>query len=142
MRFEEFVELFKQELVVESPYVGNIKEAWTLRDHPNLLFLWYEDMKRDLPAALRQIGSFLGKPLTDEDIATLANHVSIDNMKKNPAVNHKDRHEKGVFLSGESFVRSGVTGGWTKYFTADQERDFDAWIQANFDGSGIPFRYV
>jgi len=142
LEFKDFVGLFMAELIKEDPYAGNIKEAWMKRDHPNLLFLWYEDMKRDLPAALRTISAFLGKPLTEEDINTLADHVSIDNMKKNPAVNHKDRHEKGVFLAGESFVRSGISGGWTKYFSEELEKEFDTWIEQKFKNSGIPFKYV
>lgn len=27
-----------------SPYWAHLKEAWALKDHPNLLFLFYEDM--------------------------------------------------------------------------------------------------
>ena len=52
-----------------------IEMIHALKQYEQIISCRYEDMKRDLPAALRQIGSFLGKPLTDENIATLANHV-------------------------------------------------------------------
>ena len=32
--------------VLSSPFFGHILEAWALRNHPNMLFLFYEDMKK------------------------------------------------------------------------------------------------
>ena len=49
-----------------------------------------------LPLSSRRVADFLGKSLTADQVARLADYLSIKNMKKNPAVNHADRHEKLV----------------------------------------------
>ena len=38
--------LFMFFLVYYSPFFGHILEGWAKRDNPNVLFLFYEDMKR------------------------------------------------------------------------------------------------
>jgi hypothetical protein len=51
-------------------------------------------MKRDLPAAIREVASFINIELNETDIAALADYLDVKNMKKNPAVNHQDRHQR------------------------------------------------
>ena len=94
LKFSEFVKFFMKELLVEDPYMAHVKEAVALRDHPQVKFLWYEDMKRDLPAAIKSVAKFVNKELNDTEIAALAEYLDVKNMKKNPAVNHQDRHQK------------------------------------------------
>lgn len=58
-------------------------------------------MKRDLPAVIRKVSAFLGKPVKEEDIPALTDHLSFDKMKKNDAVNKHEAVE--VTKSGISF---------------------------------------
>jgi len=94
LQFSDFVKFFMAELLVQDPYMAHVKEAFNLMGNPNMKFLWYEDMKRDLPAAIRDVARFLNKDLKDSEIAALAEYLDVKNMKKNPAVNHQDRHER------------------------------------------------
>ena len=43
--------------VMYSPYFPHLLEAWNLRHHPNLLFIFYEDLKRvsDRLVAMRNV---------------------------------------------------------------------------------------
>lgn len=34
--------------VTLTPYFEHVKEAWELRNHPNMLFLFYEDLSKVL----------------------------------------------------------------------------------------------
>jgi len=43
---EEFAQYFMDGKVLGAPFFGHILEAWAKRDHPNMLFLFYEDMKK------------------------------------------------------------------------------------------------
>ena len=45
---EEFAQYFMDGKVLGAPFFGHILEAWAKRDHPNMLFLFYEDMKKVL----------------------------------------------------------------------------------------------
>ncbi|GBP87709.1 Sulfotransferase 4A1, partial [Eumeta japonica] len=42
----EFWDLFRNDLCAYCPYFENIKEYWAQREHPNLLFLSYEEMHK------------------------------------------------------------------------------------------------
>ncbi|XP_061713630.1 luciferin sulfotransferase-like isoform X3 [Cydia pomonella] len=80
--FKSFWNLFINDLVVRSPYLTHLKEAWALRQHPNMLFIFYEDMKEDLSSSIKRISDFLGKKVTDEQIAILCEHLDIENFRK------------------------------------------------------------
>ena len=36
-------------VVLWTPYFPTVLEAWAKRDHPNMLYLFYEDMKKVIP---------------------------------------------------------------------------------------------
>eukprot|EP00091_Calanus_sinicus_P011180 TRINITY_DN25397_c0_g1_i1.p1 TRINITY_DN25397_c0_g1~~TRINITY_DN25397_c0_g1_i1.p1 ORF type:complete len:318 (-),score=121.60 TRINITY_DN25397_c0_g1_i1:101-1030(-) len=110
LQFSDFVKFFMKELLVEDPYMAHVQEAVALKDNPHVKFLWYEDMKRDLPEAIRDVARFVGKELTEPEIAALAEYLDVKNMKKNPAVNHQDRHQRGS-CSGREFHKAG-SGRW------------------------------
>jgi len=43
---EKFADYFMKDELYYSPFFGHILEGWAKKNHPNLLFLFYEDMKR------------------------------------------------------------------------------------------------
>ena len=55
-------------LVIYGPYYQHMKEAWDRRDHPNLLFIFYEDLKEDIEREVRKIDTFLGTNRNDKQI--------------------------------------------------------------------------
>ena len=63
---------------------------WTRREQPNILFITFEEMKRDLPSVIRQTAEFLDKTLTEEEVERLADHLSFKYMKSNKAVNKEE----------------------------------------------------
>lgn len=54
-----------------------------------MLFLWYEEMKKDLGSVIRKTSSFLKKDFPEEKVTKLVDHLSFDNFKNNDAVNMK-----------------------------------------------------
>ncbi|CAA9998126.1 unnamed protein product [Nesidiocoris tenuis] len=42
--FETYWNYFKNDLLVFSPYWAHVKDGWDRRHHPNLLFMYYEDI--------------------------------------------------------------------------------------------------
>ena len=63
---------------------------WERRHEENILFITYEEMKRDLPAVIRKVSGFLNKNLTEDAVSKLTEHLAFNNMKKNQAVNNED----------------------------------------------------
>lgn len=43
---EEFVQYFMDNEVLYAPFFQHVLEAWKKRNHPNLHFIFFEDMKQ------------------------------------------------------------------------------------------------
>ena len=63
-----------------------MQSGWKQRQHKNLEFVWYEDLKKDSTAVISDLCQFLGYPMSTEKIQQLAKHVSIDNMREQESV--------------------------------------------------------
>ncbi|XP_068230861.1 sulfotransferase 1C4-like [Palaemon carinicauda] len=64
--FDEFCESFINDELVYGPYWLHMKEAWEKRDHENLLFMYYEDLKSNPILGLEKLNAFLGTGLSTE----------------------------------------------------------------------------
>ncbi|MCL4146615.1 UNVERIFIED_CONTAM: hypothetical protein GTU68_033934, partial [Idotea baltica] len=72
--------------VVYSPFWTHAKEAWDKRDHPNLHFVFYEDMKADPKGEIMKLKKFLGTNLTDKQIDDVVEYTSFSAMKERDSV--------------------------------------------------------
>ncbi|XP_037083661.1 sulfotransferase 1C4-like [Pollicipes pollicipes] len=137
---ELFVDYFMKDQVAESPFIDHMIEAWNLRHHPNMCFLFYEDMKRDLPSQIRKVAKFFGKTYSDEQVERLAAHLHIDNFKKNPYVNNERLKESGFMHADRgSFIRKGKTGDWKNHFTPEMNAKFDKWMAQKLRETDLRF---
>ncbi|KAK3890518.1 hypothetical protein Pcinc_005536 [Petrolisthes cinctipes] len=128
--FAEFVDLWCRNLVLQAPYWGHVSEAWERRDHPNFLWLYYEDMKENLPRELRRLDNFLGTGLTEDQLGQLTQHGSFSRMKNSTATNFSinPTMAKAMMTNDKSsFVRKGTTGDWVSHFTPELEAKFKVW---------------
>jgi hypothetical protein len=59
-------------------------ESWWQRSqqHANVLFMHYEDLKRDLEGGVRQVAAFLEVPLTDAQVAKVVHKAGFDYMRE------------------------------------------------------------
>ncbi|KRT80236.1 hypothetical protein AMK59_6570, partial [Oryctes borbonicus] len=111
---------------------------------PNVLFLTYEEMKRDLPKVIRKVSTFLGRrELNDDETTRLVEHLSFENMKKNPAVAKNDllaavdkcvEKERDASLQ---FIRAGKVGSYKEELSKEMIRDLDEWIVENTKGTDL-----
>nr|XP_054767549.1 sulfotransferase 1C2-like [Lytechinus pictus] len=102
-----FFEEFLAGRVPQGSWFENVLPWWRKRNHPNVLFLKYEDMKKDLPKAVKQIAEFMGKSFTDDVIQKIADASTFKAMKEssssNPDILIKGRIDEG----NKSFMRKG-----------------------------------
>ncbi|XP_037072949.1 sulfotransferase family cytosolic 1B member 1-like [Pollicipes pollicipes] len=137
---ELFMEYFMKSNIVETPFLEHMIEAWNLRHHPNMCFIFFEDMKRDLKSEIRKVAKFLGKSFSDEEIAKLASHLHIDNFKKNPFVNSEFGKQIGFMHQDRgNFIRKGKTGDWKNHFTPEMNAKFDRWMADKMRGTDLRF---
>lgn len=60
-----------------------------------------------MPAAIQRVANFYGKSLSEEQVEELAQHLNINNFKKNPSVNMEDMKEAGIIRNDGAFIRKG-----------------------------------
>jgi len=128
-----------------SPFIQHVLGYWNAREQDQVLFLTYEEMKRDLPAVIRRVANFLQKDLSEEQVKLLASHLSFDNMKNNTAVNKDDVLEtirkKVKGIEKASFMRKGEVGDWENHLTKEQVERMQQWEERELSGSDFTFEY-
>uniref|UniRef100_A0A8C4PZJ6 Sulfotransferase n=1 Tax=Eptatretus burgeri TaxID=7764 RepID=A0A8C4PZJ6_EPTBU len=141
--FQSFLEVFidgkeSSLLVLMGSWFEHI-QGWMECKHPQLLYVMYEDMTKDLPAVVRRMCTFLGKTLTEVQIESVVKHSSFTAMKNNPMTNFS-KAEK-LFEDNIKFFRKGKVGDWKNHFTVAQSEWFDAVYQERTVGLGLDFTW-
>ena len=137
LEWGQFFRYFVQGKLYFGDYFDHVLSWWAHKDDDNVLFIKYEDMKKDLPAAVASIAKFIECDITDEVIAKVAAKTSFDVMKNDNTANYswlaKD-FEKG-------FMRKGEVGDWKNYFTPEQSAEMDKIYHERLGGSGLEFNF-
>ncbi|XP_013772090.1 sulfotransferase 1C4-like isoform X1 [Limulus polyphemus] len=140
--FAQFFERFLQNRPTYSPFWKHNLEFWEHHNDPNVLFLHYEDLYTDPRAGVKEIASFFGKILSEEEIEKVIDHCSFNNMSKNPSTSQIDQENSAERIVGESkFFRKGKVGDWKSYFTEEMDQRMNQWIENHFRKSGLTFTY-
>jgi aryl sulfotransferase len=103
----------------------NVSSWWAIRHLPNVLFLHFTDLKRDLPGQIRRVGAFLEIRLDEEAFEAALRHSSFDYMKTHA---EKCAPRGGWFLRGgpRTFIHKGTNGRWRDVLTTDDCRRYEA----------------
>nr|CAH0104482.1 unnamed protein product [Daphnia galeata] len=136
---DEFAEYFMNDEVAYAPFFPHILDAWSKRHHPNMHFMFYEDMKRDLRGEIEKVAAFLGKSYSDEVMAKLTEHLKFDNFQKNESVNNESGKKMGAMNEDGRFIRKGKTGDWKNHFSPELNSRIDEWIEKNLADSDLKF---
>ncbi|KAF2362860.1 Sulfotransferase domain [Trinorchestia longiramus] len=131
---EEFVDDFIDEKVMFSPFWSHLREAYERRESPNLLIIQYEELKADLPSVVLRIAKFLDVAVNKDQLGKLVQHLHIDSMKKNPAINPDDDAIVTPCPRDGGFVRKGVAGGWRGRLSEDMQAKVKKWMDEKAGG--------
>ena len=126
------------------PYGDNLDHIlswWAHRDSENILFLKYEDMKKDLPQAVSKIASFLEVDLSPDVVKKIADLTTFDRMKADSTANMSWMKEFNDEEGKPAFCRKGEVGDWKNYFSAEQSAEFDRKSREKLKDTNIEFDY-
>ena len=132
--FEDFANLAMEGKILYGSYWEHLKSGWSRKGHPNMKFIWFEDLKEDTAGNIKDIGHFLGHNLTKEQVDTLCKSTSIDTMRSVSKNLGRDEKEKEF---AEKFFRKGKVGGWADYFHGEKLEEFNKWMDKNMEGTDI-----
>ncbi|KAI7750871.1 hypothetical protein M8C21_023709 [Ambrosia artemisiifolia] len=138
-------ELFCQGESEYGPFWEHVLSYWSvsLEFPEKILFLKYEDMKKQPEVVVRKLAAFMGKPLTaDEekrgvvkDIVKLCSFENLSNLE----VNKKGLEKFGrlVEVEKQDFFRKGEIGDWKNYLSEEMKERVDTITNEKFVDSGL-----
>ncbi|MDH5326409.1 MAG: sulfotransferase domain-containing protein [Gammaproteobacteria bacterium] len=99
----------------------NVRSWWPYRAHPRLLWLRYEDLKRDLNKAIDSILAYLGWTLDGDKRERILQLCSFEWMKQNSIKFSRQNGDKPLFKPG-GLIRQGEVGTSRQVLTTEQEQ--------------------
>ncbi|XP_009863596.1 PREDICTED: sulfotransferase 6B1-like [Apaloderma vittatum] len=122
-----FFDLFLKGEVVCGSWFDHFLSWEEHANDKNILFLFYEDMKKDLPKIVKEISLFLGLNVDENDIQDICKKSSFSEMKSDTEnVNSDPSHTVCALTSNRKLIfRKGTVGDWKNHFTPKQNRRFE-----------------
>ncbi|MDJ0743097.1 MAG: sulfotransferase domain-containing protein [Xenococcaceae cyanobacterium MO_167.B27] len=137
--WEEFLQYFMKGNIPGGSYFDHVLEWWSHQDDENILFLKYEDLKKDLKSQVKIIAEFLGFKFSDEEAKAVVKQCTFQAMKSNSNQDISKFVDK-LFKKG-SHLRKGIVGDWKNHFSDEQLEEFDKLYQSRLNGTGLKFEF-
>ncbi|KAL3314915.1 hypothetical protein Ciccas_006459 [Cichlidogyrus casuarinus] len=126
-----FVHRFVQDRLPYSPWKENIRSYLMVAAEPgsHVLVVTYEELKEDLPKAIRKIDRFLNpsRLLSGKQIDMIAKHCSFEEMRNNPSTNFDWWVELGLWknLDQIRFLNKGQVGSHKQGLTLEMRQQLE-----------------
>uniref|UniRef100_A0A8C4Y2W2 Sulfotransferase n=1 Tax=Gopherus evgoodei TaxID=1825980 RepID=A0A8C4Y2W2_9SAUR len=133
--WDEFLGKFMAGKVAYGSWYDHVKGWWEKKKAYRILYMFYEDMKKDPKREIEKVLQFLGKDLKEEVVNKILHHTSFQEMKKNRTANYEMMPAWAMDHSVSPFMRKGMSGDWKNYFTVAQNEIFDAHYKEQMKGS-------
>ncbi|KAM6355847.1 amine sulfotransferase-like [Podargus strigoides] len=139
--FTLFMERFLAGKVLGSSWIDHVEGWYSHAEDFNILFLTYEEMKKDLRSAVLKICNFVGKKLSEEEVDSVVKQATFENMKKDPRANYENLPDEFVEKDKGSFLRKGTVGDWKNIMTVAQSERFDQVLKEKMKSLPIKFTW-
>ncbi|XP_042240682.1 uncharacterized protein LOC121878492 [Homarus americanus] len=142
---DQFTQYFVDDDLLYGPYWLHMKEAWEKRDHPNMHFVFYEDVKTNNMVELQKLNKFLNTNLTEEQLSEVAKYTSFSVMKARAEEDDKPELDpffnQDVVKADGGHFRKGEVGDGKKRLSPEQQAKIDQWTHQHTKDFGASFRY-
>ncbi|CAN7942443.1 unnamed protein product, partial [Ixodes hexagonus] len=164
--FGQFLERFIRGKVIFGDYFHHLLSWYQRRHDPNVLFLTFEELKRDTPSVIPRVADFLGKhygcklrqdsallrkvleavdmrelrKIFDDDMQTMTSRLfSLPPERALRSLGGRKELHGAVQEAPKKnpFIRKGVIGDYRSHFTTDQTSKMKLWIASKTKGSDV-----
>lgn len=106
------------------PFWENVRTWWELRNLPNVHFIHFADLKKDMPGEIRRLADFLEIAIDDSTWDSILLHCSFDYMKANAT---QSVPLGGAFWDGgaKSFIHKGKNGRWRDTLSDEDAQKYE-----------------
>ncbi|RZC63272.1 hypothetical protein C5167_025055 [Papaver somniferum] len=142
---EDAFEFFCDGVSEFGPYWDHVLGYWkaSLEKPHKVLFLKYEDLKKEPEPQLKNLAEFLGYGFSEEeesqgvikDILSLCSFQHLKNLDVN-----KNGMAFSNFVANKDFFRKGEVGDWKNYLTPVMVERLAHLTEDKFRGSGLAFQ--
>ncbi|CAK8692758.1 sulfotransferase 1B1-like [Clavelina lepadiformis] len=117
-------------------YLEHLKEWYPHQNDNNVLFVHYEDLKKNTKQEIRKVAKFLEITLSGQDVEVIAKRTSFDFMKESDRI--KSIQENKPYFK---VYRKGRIGEWRDYLTTEQSSLIDEKVQKILGDTNLEFSY-
>ena len=115
---------------------------WDLTDNGNVLFVFYEDIVKNLTETVIQVTEFLGKPVVPEIIEKVRYKSSLEYMKPNANKFEIPGCVKPVPIEKPNrkvdMINKGQSGRGKRYVSQELQQDMDKRLKEAFENTSFP----
>lgn len=143
---EEMFDHFCKGVGLYGPFWDHVLGYWkeSIENSDKVLFLMYEEIKKQPKIQLKRLAEFLDCPFSIEEedcrvVDEILRMCSFGNLR-NLEVNVNGNMSAG--MANKNFFRRGEVGDWKNYFTVEMNDRLNHIIEQKFHGSGLKFVYI
>ncbi|CAN1161028.1 Cytosolic sulfotransferase 17 [Linum perenne] len=133
-------------MVPYGPFHEHMLEYWeqSKTSPDKVMFIKYEDLRRDPKPHVRKLASFMGRPFDEEDDEEVEKVIwrsSFDRLKDLDV--NKDNNTKPhrpllvPLLKNSHFFRRGKVGDWRNHLTSEMAERIDDVTRVKLQGTGL-----
>lgn len=143
---EEFVDVYCKGEEIFGPFWDHMLGYWkqSLENPQKLLFLKYEDLKKDTKTQVKRLAEFVGFPFSLEEenkdiVEDILKLCSLRNLKDLEV----NKHGKFMpYFDNKSYFRKGQVGDWANYLTKPMVKRLEKLIREKLSAYGLTFELV
>ena len=107
------------------PFWENVRSWWAIKDLPNVHFVHFADLKRDMAGEIRRVADYLEISVSEDVWDKILLHCSFDYMKENAT---QSVPLGGAFWDGgaKTFIHKGKNGRWRDTLSEEEIQRYES----------------
>uniref|UniRef100_A0A8C5F1D3 Sulfotransferase n=1 Tax=Gopherus evgoodei TaxID=1825980 RepID=A0A8C5F1D3_9SAUR len=122
---DSFLEDFLSGNVLYGSSFDHVTCWMGLKGNESFFSITYEELQQDLQGSVRRICHFLGKELSEEQVAAVVENASFQSMKGNKMSNFSQLPDEYMDHQKGELLRKGICGDWRNHLSEAQNQRFD-----------------